>query len=90
VITKYSYGDKNKEGEIGRVCGRHGGKINAYRVLVGKYEGKRTLRGPNKRQKDSKNVTGRNRKACSGLIWLKRGTGYRLFRCRSSTFRYLE
>jgi len=68
VITKYSYGDRNKEDEIGRVCGRHRGKINAYRVLVGKAEGKKTLRGPRNRQKDNNNVTGTDRKACSGLI----------------------
>ena len=79
TVTKYSYGDKNKEDEIGRACGRHRGKMNAYRVLVGKYEEKKALRGPRNRQKDNNNVTGRNRKACSGLIWLKRGTSYGLF-----------
>jgi hypothetical protein len=75
VITKYSYGDKNKENEIGRACGRHSGKINAYRVLMGKSGGKKTLRGPRNRQKDN-NVT---RKACIGLIWLNRRTSYGLF-----------
>jgi len=52
VITKCSYGDKNKEDEISRACGRHRGKINANRVLVGKSEGKKT--GPTNRQKDNK------------------------------------
>jgi hypothetical protein len=46
---------------------------------VGKSEGKKTLREPRNRQKDNNNVTGRTRRACSGFIWLKRGTSYGLF-----------
>jgi hypothetical protein len=67
---------KNKQYEIGRACGRHRGKINAYRVLVGKPEEKKTLGRPRNRVQDNTNVTGRNGKACTGLIWLKRGTSY--------------
>jgi hypothetical protein len=31
---------------MGRACSRHGEKRNTYRVLVGKPEGNRALRGP--------------------------------------------
>jgi hypothetical protein len=38
-----------KEGEIGRACSTNGAKRNAYRILVGKPEGKRPLRRPRHR-----------------------------------------
>jgi hypothetical protein len=31
---------------MGRTCSTNGGKRNAYRILLGKPEGKSTLRGP--------------------------------------------
>jgi hypothetical protein len=39
-------GDRVKEDEVGMACGTCGMKRNAYRVLVGKSEGKRLLGRP--------------------------------------------
>jgi hypothetical protein len=36
-----------------RACSTHGGKRNAYRVLVGKPEGKRTVGRPRRRWEDN-------------------------------------
>jgi hypothetical protein len=38
-----------KEDELGRACNTNGEKRNAYRVLVGKPEGKRPLERPRSR-----------------------------------------
>jgi hypothetical protein len=38
----YNYNDPVKD-EIGRACSTNGMKRNAYRILVGKPEGKRSL-----------------------------------------------
>jgi hypothetical protein len=38
-----------KEDEIDRTCSTHGEKRNAYRILVGRPEGKRPLGGPRRR-----------------------------------------
>jgi hypothetical protein len=37
------------EDEFGRACSTHGEKRNAYRIFVGKQEGKRSLRKPRRR-----------------------------------------
>jgi hypothetical protein len=37
---------------MGRACSTHGEKTNAYRILVGKPEGKRPLRRPRLRWED--------------------------------------
>jgi hypothetical protein len=42
-----------KEGEMGRACSTNGATRNAYRILVGKPEGKRPLRRPRRRWEDS-------------------------------------
>jgi hypothetical protein len=42
-----------KEDEMGRACSKNGKKINAYRILVGKPEGKRPLGRPRRRWVDS-------------------------------------
>jgi hypothetical protein len=42
-FTKYSYNDQVKEDVIGGHVPRMGDKRNAYRVLVGKPEGKKQL-----------------------------------------------
>jgi hypothetical protein len=36
--------DQDKEDEMGKACSTNGEKRNAYRILVGKPEGKRPLR----------------------------------------------
>jgi hypothetical protein len=41
--------DKVKEDEMGRTCSMNGEKRNAYRILVGKPEGKRPLRRPRRK-----------------------------------------
>jgi hypothetical protein len=38
---------------MGRICSRHGEKGNAYRILVGKPEGKRPLGRPRCRREDN-------------------------------------
>jgi hypothetical protein len=42
-----------KEDEIGRACSTNGGTRNAYRILVGKPEGKRPLGRPRRRWVDN-------------------------------------
>jgi hypothetical protein len=39
----HNYNYQVKEDEMGGTCSRHGEKRNAYRILVGKAEGKRPL-----------------------------------------------
>jgi hypothetical protein len=39
----YNYNDKVKEDEMGGTCSMNGVKTKAYRLLVGKPEGKRPL-----------------------------------------------
>jgi hypothetical protein len=43
----------NKEDEMGRACSTNGGVRNAYRILVGKAEGKRLLGRPRRRWVDN-------------------------------------
>jgi hypothetical protein len=42
-----------KEDEMGRACSTNGEKRNAYRILVGKPEGKRPLGRPRRRWVDN-------------------------------------
>jgi len=55
VVYYYFYcaGDKIEKNEIGRACGAYGGGEGAYRVLVGKPEGKRPLGRPRRRWVDN-------------------------------------
>jgi hypothetical protein len=46
-------GDKIEKNEMGRACGTRGGGEGAYRVLVGKPEGKRSLGSPRRRWVDN-------------------------------------
>jgi hypothetical protein len=48
----YAY-DHAKEDEMGRECSTHGGKKNAYGILVGKQEGKRPQERPRRRWADN-------------------------------------
>jgi hypothetical protein len=41
---------------MGRACSRHGAKGNAYRILVGKPEGKRPLESPRHRWVDNNKI----------------------------------
>jgi hypothetical protein len=47
--SPYNYNDEVKEDEMGRTCSTYGERRNAYRILVGKPEGKRTLGRPRQR-----------------------------------------
>jgi hypothetical protein len=49
----YEYNDQVKENEMGRACSTNGEKRNAYRILVGKREGKRPLGRPRRRWVDN-------------------------------------
>jgi hypothetical protein len=44
--TRYCPSDQIEEEEVGGARGTHGEKINAYRLLLGKPEGKRQLARP--------------------------------------------
>jgi hypothetical protein len=43
TFVKYNYNDEVKEDEIGRACSTNREKRNAYRILMGKPDGKRPL-----------------------------------------------
>jgi hypothetical protein len=47
LFSKYNWNDQAKEGEMGRACSTHDEKLYAYRILVGKPEGKTQLGRPN-------------------------------------------
>jgi hypothetical protein len=54
-----------------------GEQRNAYRILVGKPEGKRTVGRPRRRWVDSIKMDLKKRKdrvGWTGLVWLRRGT----------------
>jgi hypothetical protein len=53
LFSKYNLNDKVKEDEIGRGCNTNGAKRNAYKILVGKPEGKRPLGRPRCRWVDN-------------------------------------
>jgi len=43
LLSKHYLDDKIKSNEMGRMCGTYEGRRRAYRMLVGKTEGKRAL-----------------------------------------------
>ena len=43
LFSKHNYNDQVKEEEVGKACRTNGERRNAYRTLVGKPEGRRTL-----------------------------------------------
>jgi hypothetical protein len=53
LLTPYCSGDKIEKNEMGGACSTYGEKIGAYRVLVGKPEGKGPLGGPRSRWEDN-------------------------------------
>jgi hypothetical protein len=54
---------------MGRACDTNGKKRNAYRILVGKSEGKRQLEGPRHRWVDNMKMDLRER-GCSDMDWI--------------------
>jgi hypothetical protein len=63
---------------MGRECSTNGEKRNAYRILVGKPEGKRQLGRPRRRWVDNIKMdlreVGWDGMGWIGLIWLRIGT----------------
>jgi hypothetical protein len=55
-------------------CNTHGDKRNAYRVLVGKSEGKRPLRRPRSRYEDNIKM-GLREIGCGGMYWIGKSGG---------------
>jgi hypothetical protein len=53
LLTQYFAGDKIEKNEMSWACGSYGGGEGAYRVLVGKPEGKRPLGRPRSRWVDN-------------------------------------
>jgi hypothetical protein len=53
TFAKYNYNYQVKEDEMGGACSTNGEKSNAYRILVGKPEGKRPLGRSRRRWEDN-------------------------------------
>jgi hypothetical protein len=53
LFSKYNLNDEVKEDEMGGACRKNGEKRKAYRILVGKPEGKRPLGRPRCRWVDN-------------------------------------
>ena len=53
ALTKYYSGYQIKKNEIGRACSTNGERRGAYRVVVGKPEGRRPLGRRNRRWKNN-------------------------------------
>jgi hypothetical protein len=56
-FTGYNYNNKANEEEMGRAYSMLGAKMNEYRILVGKPEGKRLLGRPRRKTENNINVT---------------------------------
>jgi hypothetical protein len=56
-----------------------GNRIGVYRVLVGRFEGRRTLGRPNRKRDDyiKMDLQRWDREAWTGLIWLRIGDRWR-------------
>jgi hypothetical protein len=65
-----------KEDEMGRICSTNGEKMNAYRIFVGKPEGRRPLGRPRRRWVDNIKMDLRDIgwSIWTGSIWLRIGT----------------
>jgi len=70
-------GDQFEKNEMGGVCSPYGERRGAYRVLVGKLEGKRSLGRPRHRWEDNIKMHLQDVEwgAWTGSIWLMIGTG---------------
>jgi hypothetical protein len=79
-LTEYYSNDQIKKNEMGGACGNTGDRRGAYRVLVGKPEGKRPpgrhrLRWDDNIKMDVKEL---GWEVWTGLIWLRIGKGCEL------------
>lgn len=73
LLIKYSWRDQIQGDEMGEACGMYGYCRGAYRILVGKYKGKRT---PERHRRRGRDIFERIPlkycgKTCTGLIWLR-------------------
>jgi hypothetical protein len=67
--ANYSQNDHVKEDEMGRACRTNGEKRNAYRILVGKPDGKRPLERPRRRWVDNIKIDLRET-GWAGIYWI--------------------
>jgi hypothetical protein len=65
--------------EMGRACSTYGEKRGAYRVLVGKPEGRRPLGRPRRRWENNIKIDLREVGCGHGSIWLRIRRGGGLF-----------
>ena len=65
----YSSGDQIEKNEMGGACSTYGGERGAYRVLVGKYEGRRALGRPRLRWEDNIKMD-LQEVGCGGMDWI--------------------
>jgi hypothetical protein len=79
-LTKYCSGDQIEKNEMAGACSTYGEGGDIYRVLVGKPEGKRRLERPRRRWEDNMKMNLQQVRcgAWTGLIWLRKGAGWRL------------
>jgi hypothetical protein len=62
---------KIKEDEIGRACNTHGEVRNAYKILIGKIEGKRPLRRHKHKWEDFSSIKiDFNERELEGVDWI--------------------
>jgi hypothetical protein len=76
------FGDKIKKNAMGGACGTHGGRRSAYRVLVWRTDGNRSLGRPTIDVRIMlKSIFKKwGGKTWTGLLWLGIGTGGGLWR----------
>jgi hypothetical protein len=65
-----SWGNKIEKNEMGRACSMYWEGRAVYRVLVGKFEGKRPLERPMRRWVDNINVD-LQEVGCGGINWIE-------------------
>jgi hypothetical protein len=69
LVLLVKQNDQVKEDEIGKACSRNGEKRNAYRILVGKPEGRRPLGRPRRTWVDSIKIDLREM-GWDGMDWI--------------------
>ena len=68
--TQYLVGNEIEKNEMGGACSAYGGRREAYRVLVGKPEGKRPLRKSRRRWEDNIKMD-LQKVGCGGMDWIE-------------------